>query len=71
MAELDSYGADLLMKPMIAVITKMDLPENREPASKLRIFLEAKGMAVHEVSAITGQGLKELLFATARVLKTS
>ncbi len=68
MAELDSYGADLLMKPMIAVITKMDLPENQEPARGLRLFLEAQGMAVHEISALTGQGLKELLSATVRVL---
>ena len=69
MGELKSYAADLMDKPMIAVITKMDLPENRDPAKKLRLYLQKKGMLVHEISAVTGEGLQELLRTTARVLK--
>jgi len=69
MNELKSYAADLTDKPMIAVITKMDLPENRDPAKKLRLWLQKKGMLVHEISAVTGEGLQELLRTTVRVLK--
>jgi GTP-binding protein len=69
MAELDSYGAGLLNKPMIAVITKMDLPENASPARNLRRQLERQGMLVHEISAITGSGVKELLLHTAKMLR--
>jgi GTP-binding protein len=71
MAELDSYAADLLQKPMIVVITKMDLPENLEAATRLRHFLEKKNMVVHEISALTGQGVRELLFTTARMIRAT
>jgi len=67
--ELASYSEDLVKIPMIAVITKMDLPENREPADKLKDVLLKKGFPVHEISAITGKGVKELLQHTAKLLK--
>ena len=69
MGELASYSEDLIRTPMIAVITKMDLPENREPAAKLNTFFLKQGIPVHEISAVTGQGVQELLMHTARLLK--
>ncbi len=54
---------------MIAVITKMDLPENEQAAQQLRPLLESKGLKVHEISANTGSGLKDLLRDAARLLK--
>lgn len=69
MAELDSYGAGLLDKPMIAVITKMDVSENIQPARKLQRQLEKKGIPVHTISAITGAGVKELLIHTTQMLQ--
>jgi GTP-binding protein len=69
MAELDSYASDLLEKPMIAVITKMDLPENQAAAKELRPFLEGKSLPVHEISSLTGEGLKDLVSHAARLLK--
>ncbi|MBI5570041.1 MAG: GTPase ObgE [Desulfomonile tiedjei] len=69
MRELDSYDSHLLEKPMIAVITKLDLPENVEPAERLGLWIEQRGMPVHRISALTGQGLKELLLQTARTIK--
>ncbi len=67
--ELDAYGAHLSTKPTIAVITKMDLPENREPAERLRKSLEERGFPVFPISAATGEGLKELLAETIRRLQ--
>jgi GTPase involved in cell partitioning and DNA repair len=69
MDELASYDPDLVQKPMIAVITKMDITENKQAATKLRSLLEQKGFAVHEISAVTGTGIKELLRETARLLE--
>ncbi len=69
MNELASYSEDLLEKPFLAVITKMDLPENREPADELRVLLKNRGLTVCEISAVTGAGLKELLRGIARMLK--
>jgi len=69
MRELDSHAADLLHKPMIAVITKMDLPENKQPAAQLKRSLEAEGFRVYEISAVTGKGVNRLLTDVARTLK--
>ncbi len=69
MDELASYREDLVRTPMIIVITKMDLPENHEPAAEVRMELEKQGFAVHEISAATGRGVKELIRHAVRLLK--
>jgi GTPase len=69
MKELGSYSPNLLRRPMIAVITKLDLPENGPAAEQLKPWLEAKGMNVLEISAHTGLGIKDLLREAARLLK--
>ncbi len=69
MTELASYGEGLIQTPMIAVITKMDLPENEAAARELRPVLEKQSIPVHEISAVTGRGVKELLRHTAQLLK--
>jgi GTP-binding protein len=71
MNELASYSGDLIQRPMLGVITKMDLPENRVAASELRSLIEKKGLAVYEISAVTGEGLTELLRRVSRFLKQS
>jgi GTPase len=68
MKELISYGKDLLLRPMIVVITKMDLPENVAPAHQLRTSLETKGYSVHEISAVSGFGVRDLLLEVAGLL---
>lgn len=69
MNELASYCKELVEKPLLAVITKMDLPENRESADELRAVLEARGFQVYEISAVSSAGLKELLRGIVRLLK--
>ena len=69
MDELASYGAHLAQTPLLAVITKMDIPDNREPARELRGVLEKQGFSVYEISAISGKGLTQLLHATGRLLR--
>ena len=69
MKELASYSPDLVQTPMTVVITKMDVPENRESADQLRPILEAQGFSVHQISAVSGEGVKDLLKHTARTLK--
>jgi len=71
MDELASYPGDLTRRPMIAVITKLDIPENTEPAASLRLTIEKTGLPVHEISAVAGRGLRELVRKIARMLKAS
>lgn len=69
MDELASYSGNLINTPMIVVLTKLDIPENREAAASLKELIEKRGFTVHQVSAVSGEHMKDLLVATARLLK--
>ena len=68
MNELASYTQNLLKRPMLAVITKLDLPENEAPAEELKAILEKQGLETFLISAATGLGVKELLYRVAAIL---
>ncbi len=71
MLELSSYGADLTLRTMIVVITKMDIPENRIAADELGKFVEEQGLRVKKISAVSGEGVRDLLFEVSKALKDS
>ncbi len=60
-AELHKYDADLAGKPQIVVLTKMDIPEVRAAAAEIRPRFAELGFSVHEISAVTGDGLQDLV----------
>ena len=62
--ELESYNPDLLKKPQVIAANKIDAiyGENNEILEKLRAEFEPKGMEVFPISAVSGKGLKELLY---------
>jgi GTPase len=63
-AELALYGG-LADRPRLVILNKVDVPAARELADMVRPMLEARGMAVFEVSAATHEGLRPLNFALA------
>ncbi len=69
--ELASYNQELLKKPQIIAANKIDaLYEGRsEVIAKLKQEFEEKGMKVFPISAVSGQGLKELLYYVNGVLE--
>jgi len=71
-AELTAYdeltGTDMASRPRIVVLNKIDIPEGRDLAEIVTPDLESKGLAVHRVSAATGEGLRELAFALAAIV---
>ncbi len=62
--ELESYNPDLLKKPQVIAANKIDAiyGENNEILERLRAEFEPKGMEVFPISAVSGKGLKELLY---------
>jgi GTPase len=66
--ELVEYGG-LADKPRLVVLNKIDVPDGRDLAEIVRPDIEARGLSVYEVSAATGEGLKELTFALAAVVR--
>ncbi len=66
--ELKGYAEELASKPQLVVLTKIDIPEVRELAEQLREHFESLGFPVHAISAVTGEGLKELVRAVGTML---
>jgi GTPase len=60
--ELTAYGG-LEDRPRLVALNKIDVPDGRDLAGMVRSDLEARGFSVYEVSAVTHEGLDELLFA--------
>ncbi|MFF2755043.1 GTPase ObgE [Psychrobacillus sp. NPDC058041] len=68
--ELKQYNLRLTERPQIIVANKMDMPESEE---NLKAFREKVGsdMKIFPISAISRQGLQDLLFAIADMLEVA
>ena len=64
--ELELYNADLLSKPQLVAASKMDALDEPERLARLREFCGARGLELFAISAVTGQGLKELVTALGK-----
>jgi GTPase len=62
-------GTSLTDRPRIVALNKVDVPEARDLADLVRPELEARGLAVYEVSAASTEGLRELKFAMAEIVE--
>lgn len=69
--ELEAYNADIAHRPQVIAANKIDAiyAENKEdPILKIRNEFEPKGIKVFPISAVSGQGLKELLYYVSDLL---
>jgi GTP-binding protein len=71
-AELGQYEGTfeaLLSKPRLIALNKVDVPEAHELAELVRPDLEARGLRVFEISAVSHAGLRPLTFALAEAVE--
>lgn len=68
--ELEAYDKSLRDVPMIAVITKLDLPGNCLSSSKLMTWFEKRDVPAVEISVVSGQGLEELRTRIVNLLRS-
>ena len=66
--ELLAFGADLAAKPQIVAGSKIDALTDRKRLDALRARCAAAGVPFHAVSAVSGEGIRELLEAAWVVL---
>lgn len=59
--ELAHYNPELTERPMLVVLTKQDITEVREQTPAMRREFEARGFSTLAVSAVTREGLPELI----------
>ncbi|HYH06086.1 MAG TPA: GTPase ObgE [Thermoanaerobaculia bacterium] len=66
--ELELYSGTLAAKPRIVCGSKLDseVPGNSE---KLRAYAQKNGFDYHEISAVVGDGVKELVRMLARIVR--
>jgi GTP-binding protein len=69
LAQYDGTFGELLAKPRLVALNKVDVPEGRELAEFVRPELEARGLAVFEISAVSHEGLRQLTFALAAAVQ--
>ena len=71
--ELYAYSPEIASRPQIIAANKLDLmpkEEAEEITAKLRAEFEKDGIEVYPISAATGSGVKELLYAVDKLLST-
>ncbi|MCR5655008.1 MAG: GTPase ObgE [Lachnospiraceae bacterium] len=70
--ELSAYSETLAKKPQIIAANKTDAifddGSGNDPVARLRAEFEPKGVKVFPISAVSGKGLQELLFAVKEML---
>jgi GTP-binding protein len=67
--ELQEYDAKLLERPQIIAANKMDMPDAEKNLRKFKDKLDER-FPVYEISALTKEGLRDILFAIADILDT-
>ncbi len=67
--EMALFDPEMLRKPQIVVLNKIDLPEVRERVGKIKTELGGAGIKAHYISAATGQGVHALMDDALRTVK--
>jgi len=69
MDELEAYDPELVERPMVVALNKVDLPEAKANLKRLRAAMKRRGLDVYEISAATGEGVPVLLNSVGQVLR--
>jgi GTP-binding protein len=68
--EIERHKPELLQKPQLVVLTKIDLTDVRERIQEVFPSFEACGYRIFPISAVTGEGVKELIETVGRELES-
>ena len=68
--ELEAYNAEIAKRPQIIAANKIDMIYTEDdPVAKIKAEFEPQGIRVYAISAISGQGLRDLLYAINNALE--
>ncbi|BCJ94965.1 GTPase Obg [Anaerocolumna cellulosilytica] len=71
--ELTAYNEELAHRPQVIAANKLDVlygEEEEEAVSRLKEAFEPQGIKVFPISAVSGKGIKELLYSVKELLDT-
>ena len=66
--ELEAFSASLIEKPMIVAATKLDATTDNSRIEALRDFCKQRKLEFHSISAVAGDGVKDLVRSIADAL---
>ena len=69
--ELEAYNEEIAKRPQVIAANKIDAiyaEDENEPVNALKAEFEPKGTKVFPISAVSGKGLKELLYEVSNML---
>jgi GTPase len=66
--ELEAFSPSLIEKPMIVVATKLDATTDRTHLEELEAFCKQRNLEFHSISAVAGDGVKDLVRSIADAL---
>ena len=69
-AELGRYSTRLAAKPQIVVLNKIDLPDAQAQWILVQKAMRTRGIEAWAISAVTGQGVRELMLRTFELLRS-
>jgi GTPase len=67
--ELKKFDAELAKRPTLVALSKADVTEVREAYPKLKARFKRKKIDLHLVSAATGEGVRELVYALHALIR--
>lgn len=69
--ELEAYNPEIAKRPQVIAANKIDCiyDGDSDPVEEIKKEFEPKGIQVFPISAVSGQGVKELLFAVSKILE--
>lgn len=68
--ELMAYNPEIAARPQVIAANKIDViyPGEENPVDKIKKEFEPKGIPVFAISAVSGEGMKELLYGVKKIL---
>ena len=67
--ELKQYSEKLAMRKQIIVANKVDIGQNEKQVKEVEELAKQEGVSIYFISAVTGQGVQELIDFVAKTLK--
>ena len=69
--ELEAYNPEIAKRPQVIAANKIDAiyDQSESPVEAIRAEFEPKGIPVYPISAVSGQGVKELLYKVNEMLE--
>ena len=69
--ELNAYNPDIARRPQVIAANKIDVIYDREDSAlkAIKEEFEPKGISVYPISAVSGEGVKELLYHVSEMLE--